>query len=564
MFRLVFTTGSSQNQILVNDVWKKRLWGFGLFFAALLLFGVALGNIALRDWDEGIVAQVAREIATGEGNWLYPTLEGAPYLNKPPLVHLLIAGMYRIWGVQEWTARFPSAVLTAASVPILYWTGLELFYRRTPAVFSALVYLTLLPVVRHGRLAMLDGTVLCFTLLMMGYGLRSRRDLRYALGCGLAFGFLCLTKGLILGVLLGAIALLFFFWDTPRLLKHRFFWLGIGLGCVPVLAWYSAQWLHYGSTFIDINLFNQSWQRIWEPVGNHHGNPIYYLLELLKYSWPWLIFWRPGLRFCWHNRHFSWAKFILVWTGVYLLAVSAMSTKLPWYILPIYPAFALAIGAYLAEVWREGDRETGRWFNDHQGNHTQGDYLLLQPHQLWPFFAVLAVVSWAGCLYLNDFIPFIPFPAVDSPLKLMAMAMALTLTLSTFLLAQKDRQFLLVLIWGLYVSLFLFCTSTHWVWELAEDYPVKPVANLIQTQTPAPAKIYTNHPYSRPSLNFYSDRKIKTVSSEQLQQRWQDPGTEDYFLIQQSTLDQLPLDSGTSLGTAQDWILVQPADSASK
>lgn len=554
MFRLVFTPDHPKYQTQINDIFINRLWGIGLFLAALLLCGVALGNVPLRDWDEGIVAQVAREIAVGEANWLHPTLHGIPYLNKPPLVHALISWMYNLWGVEEWTARFPSALLTAASVPVLYWLGLELFRRRTPAIFSALVYLTLLPVIRHGRLAMLDGTVLFLMILMIGCVLRSRRNLKYALGSGLAFGFLCLTKGVILGILLGGIAIFFLVWDTPRLLKSRFFGLGIALGCVPVLYWYTAQWIDQGEVFITTNLFSQSLRRIWQPVESNQGNPFYYLFEILKYSLPWLIFWIPGLYFSWQNRRFSWAKLILVWTGVYLLAISAMSTKLPWYVLPVYPAFALAVGAYLAQVWREGDRETGHWSVQ---VHHHPDVLSPLPDQLWPIVAILAGVSWVACFYLNNLIPLIPVSGVDLPLKLTATAIALTLTASAFLMLQKDRQFIIILIWGLYVSLFLFFTSTHWVWELAEDYPVKPVAELIQTHTPANAKVYTSHPTSRPSLNFYSDRKVQPRDLEELQQYWQ--GSKNaYFLLDRSTFNELQIKPSDALGTVQGWTLIKP------
>jgi len=53
-----------------------------------------------------------------------------------------------------------------------------------------------------------------------------------------------------------------------------------------------------------------------------------------------------------------------------------------------------------------------------------------------------------------------------------------------------------------YVSLLLL-TSRHWVWELAESYPVKPVAAMIQNGTPVGEKVYTSYPYGRPSLNFF-------------------------------------------------------------
>lgn len=544
--------GSPRNLTRFRNEWIDLYWILGLLLAALLLFGLDLGGVALRDWDEGIVAQVAREITRGDLNWLYPTLHDAPYFNKPPLVHNLIAWVYQFTGIHEWSARLPSAILSAFSVPVLYALGLELFRQRPPAVFSALVYLTLLPVVRQGRLAMLEGAVLFLLVVMMWCVLRSRRDLRYALGSGLAFGLLCLTKGILLGLLLGAIAFLFLLWDTPRLLQCRYLWLGLLLGAVPVLGWYLAQWQHYGQLFFQANLLSQSLQRIWEPVENNQGAPWYYVIEILKYAWPWHLFWIPGLQLSWRNRNFSWGKLILVWTAVYFLAVSLMSTKLPWYILPLYPAMALAVGFYFAQVWQESDGTTGRW---HPTAEKRDDLPTLLPNQLQFIFILLGVVGWAGCLYFGGLIPLLQPPTIDFHLQFTLGALGLTFTLVSLLIVYQDRQFLIVLVWGMYLSLLLFVTSNHWVWELAEDYAVKPVAELIQNVIPTEQKIYTSHPYSRPTLNFYTDRKIRPAEDEELQQKWQQ-SSQPYFLLDPSTLSKLKLQGVQKKGTVEGWTLV--------
>ncbi|HEY9661511.1 MAG TPA: glycosyltransferase family 39 protein, partial [Allocoleopsis sp.] len=115
-----------QQWITKNRSNPDRLIALGLFLAALLLFTINLGGLPLRDWDEGLVAQVAREIWRSSFDsliWLYPQMWGEPYFNKPPLMHTLIAGFYAIGGVNEWTARLPSAILTAISVPLLYSVG---------------------------------------------------------------------------------------------------------------------------------------------------------------------------------------------------------------------------------------------------------------------------------------------------------------------------------------------------------------------------------------------------------------------------------------------------------
>lgn len=534
MYHRSFTWGHLKNKIRWSESWVEKLWILVLLLAALILFMINLGGLPLRDWDEGTVAQVAREIASapaGSLRWLYPTLAGEPYLNKPPLVHLLIAGTYKVGGVNEWTARLPGALLTAISVPLLYGIGREIFKSRTPAIFSALIYLTLLPVVRHGRLAMLDGPVLCFFLLMIWCVLRSRRDLRWSLGAGIGFGLICLTKG-IMGLLLGAIAFLFILWDTPRLLISGYVWLGILIGGAPVVAWYAAQWLHYGQQFLSTGVVGQSLERIWAPVENHTGPPWYYLLEILKYTWPWLLLLPQGWRLAWENRNWSWAKLVLVWSTVYLLAISVMGTKLPWYVFPIYPAVALTGGAQLAEVchyWPRGQCYPRSWIVG---------------------LGLLGVVAFGGSLYFGGL-----GGEINQPLQLVLASAALTLLIAGVLMAQKDLQFISILFWGMYVSLLLFMTSPHWVWELAEAYPVKPVAAIIERSTPSGKIIYTSFPYGRPSLNFYSDRQVIPASGSELTQHWEQ-NSQPYLLLDADTLKQLNLKGVKRLGATAEWTLI--------
>jgi 4-amino-4-deoxy-L-arabinose transferase-like glycosyltransferase len=166
-----------------NRSLTETQWLLGFLIAAFVLWGISLGNVALRDWDEGTRALVAREIYR-TGNWLYPTVWGEPYLNKPPLMDWLIALSYKLWGVGEFSTRLPGAVSSACGVPLLYLVGREVFRERLPAVLGAGVYLTLLPVVRHGRLAMLDGMVVSFFLLLLLFLLKCRQDRRWAVGVG--------------------------------------------------------------------------------------------------------------------------------------------------------------------------------------------------------------------------------------------------------------------------------------------------------------------------------------------------------------------------------------------
>jgi len=533
IMRPTFASGEYRHQISQKKLKIDYLIVLTLFLAALLLYCLDLGRLPLRDWDEGTVAQVAKEIFQAPKNsfkWLFPTLWGQAYLNKPPLIHNLIALCYSLGGIHEWTTRLPSAIFSALSVPLVYAIGRELFYPRTPALFSALVYLTLLPVVRQGRLAMLEGAILCFETLIIWAVLRARRDFRWSLLAGLAFGLMCLTKGM-LGVLLAGIALLFLAWDTPRLLLCGYLWLGFFLGSLPVFAWHLAQYFHNSEHFINTFILAQSLDRIYTSVENHQGPIWYYLLEIIKYSFPWFIFMVTGLISAWKHLNWSWGKLIIVWSGVYFAAVSIMATKLPWYITPIYPALALAAGVVLADV--------RQWSSDRT-----------YPRFWSLMFLFLSVAGVAACIYFSF------FGNGDRSLVLILASVAITMGLTFMLVAQRDSQFVVILFWGMYFSLLLFFSSNHWIWELNEAFPVKPVAAIIRIFAPANQVIYTSFDYERNSLSFYSDRRVLPAEDDQLKEIWSKEKA-PYFLLDQQSWKELKLPSAQILGKAEpNWLLI--------
>ncbi|AFZ43204.1 glycosyl transferase family 39 [Halothece sp. PCC 7418] len=514
MDRQTFAGDDSTNRIRHQNAWTERLLVVALLAAGLLVFTINLGGVALRDWDEGTVAQVAREILQAPENsnrWLFPTLWEQPYLNKPPLIHDLIALCYRWGGVNETTARLPSALLMAVSVPFAYGLGKELFLMRQPALFSALIYLTTLPLVRHGRLAMLDGAVVCFTIVLMWSVLRSRRDLRWCLAIGISLSLIGLTKGII-ALLLGGIAFGFIAWDTPRLFRSFYFWGGLLLGGLPVLSWYALQGVHYHGAFLETAVVSQSFSRFWRTVENNGGPPWYYLQRLLHFL-PWVIFALSGLHLAWHNKIWSWSKLVLVWSGVYFLVITVMSTKLPWYILPLYPALALAGGKMLTEIFR---------------SPREAPY----PRDWGILLLFLGGVSLAASVYFGV------SEEGNTELVIITLAVALTTGMSGALVLRRNPQFINILTWGMYVSLLLFFSSSQWLWELNEAYPVKPVAMLIRDQVPENAPIYTSFDYERPSLNFYAQKRVLPAKLEDLKYYWEkDAGT--YLLVDPETLQKL-------------------------
>ncbi|MEL6493516.1 MAG: glycosyltransferase family 39 protein [Cyanobacteria bacterium J06623_7] len=517
-----------------SQLWNRdSLWVICLLLAALILYTAGLGDLPLRDWDEGIVAGVARNIyraEPGTQTWLYPTINyGDPYWNKPPLIHSAIALSYRLFGISEWSTRLPPAIISAVSVPLVYLIARELCFSLPAAVLSGAVHLTLLPVVRHGRVAMLDGAISCWFCLGVWCLLRSRQGSGWLWTTGIALGLICLTKGIMIGVLLGGILIIFLAWDDFKRLQTGYFWGCLVLGVLPAIAWYLLQYQHYGAAFLGISLGDQTFERIWTPVSNLAAPPWYYLLEIAKYGFPWLIFLPYGLKLAVRNRLQSWSKLTLTWVIVYLLAISLMETKLPWYVIPIYPALALLVGNALGRIWHR--KETSYWWQI--------------------FFSLIAVVCWLGSLY---------YGAIDAEpqpdLAIIILVAAISFTIAGVLLWRRSHNFIGVTIVGFYLALLLLFNTSHWLWELNNSYPVKPIAIMVRKYTPPGQKIYTNHPHGRPSLEFYSDRVVENQANRQLEQLWQNSeGMSIYVLIDPAS-PPLELQNRHVVAQSQSWQLV--------
>jgi 4-amino-4-deoxy-L-arabinose transferase-like glycosyltransferase len=504
----------------------------GLLLAAALVFGINLGVSPLRDWDEGTVAQVAREIharGTASQIWPVPTLHGEPYVNKPPLVHWLIAGAFALGGVNEWTARLPGAAFGAVSVPLVYLLARAAFETRLPALLAAGVYLTLLPVVRHGRLAMLDAALLCFVALAFACLLRARTAPAFALGAGVALALGGLAKGPVV-LVFAALAVPFVAWEARPLLRCARLWIGLALPVAVLAAWYGVVASRLGAAAVRASLVDQSLRRVVGAIEGNAGTLGYYVIEVLEYAWPWLLVLPGALALAWRARGAAWARLVLVWGGGYFVAISLAGTKLPWYAYPLWAPLAIAVGAYLAAVWRAR---------------------IPIPRGLAVAVGLAAVIAAVACAGLGAL-------GVGRGAVVAMGLMSAALTVSAVLGWFRDRSVVPVLLAGTYAALLVFFTSDHWVWELREDYPVPPVAALVRASAPDGTLVLTTHPSFRPSLDFYSNRRVVPATAEEIGRRWTAPAR-PYVLVPAPMVVELAprLDGPVSVaGRAGDWVVI--------
>jgi 4-amino-4-deoxy-L-arabinose transferase-like glycosyltransferase len=144
---------------------RHQIW---IVLAAGAVFFIGLGNSRLWDEDETEYSRVAREMMI-RGDWVVPTFNYQPWLEKPVFVYWLMIGSFHLFGVTEFAARFPSAVFAVATALLAYHLGRRLF-RPQVGLWAGLVLATTLNFVIIGRAATHDAALIfCTTASLLAY-----------------------------------------------------------------------------------------------------------------------------------------------------------------------------------------------------------------------------------------------------------------------------------------------------------------------------------------------------------------------------------------------------------
>jgi len=500
-------------------------WILILTVAAIALWTVCLGNVALRDWDEGYRSVVVREMVQTK-DWIYPMRFGKPYLTKPPFGYWVSAvGPLTFGKINEFTLRFPMALFSALSVPLLYGVVRELSSRRIEAIMTAGVYMTLLPVVRHGRLQMFDGFINTLLILSLFCVLRSSKSRVWALGIGLSLAGIALTKG-ILAIALGGIVFAFVVLDRRwKFFQNPYLWIGLAVGISLTAGWNVAQWQRYGEVFLQKHLGTQNIARIATAVDGHSGPPWTYFVHIAQYTFPWILFWPGGLFLAWKSRRTSMGCLVLAGTILYMGMISIMQTKLSWYAMPVFPFMAIAVGWQVAQPVKP-----------------------YAYHLRW-LLTVGVLAGIGGIVYFAISDP-------QLPLILLGVCLAITMGLAVRQLSQRSEQYRHTLVIGLYSCFFLLMVSRSWVWELNESFPVVNVGAIVQAHVPDGEPFYSSYRYHRPSLEFYAERSMRIAKTkDKLRQKRQEGF---YLLLEANALRALEVAPEAIVDTAEGFSLVKP------
>jgi 4-amino-4-deoxy-L-arabinose transferase-like glycosyltransferase len=322
---------------------------FATLLACIVLLPL-LGHKPLTNWDEGIYAEISREmLSLGP---LVPHWNYQPWFEKPPLMLWITAAFFKVFGVTEFWARAGSALSGVGMVALLHaWLVRRDILAAWLSSFILLATFGFLHVCRVGEMDVLLSLGCCIALC----GLSAIQDRQlsgwYLFWTGLAIALM--TKGAASMVLIIAAVLFAALerWNTTRL--GRSFWLGLLLFLVLVLPWHLYMFHNFGDSFLTDYLGFHVLARATHQIEEHNTHWWYYLWVLLISAAPFALLYPLALVDSFRRRELrAWAIFALVVIAFF----SAVQTRLPHYIAPAYPALALLTSVFLAERLREFQR----------------------------------------------------------------------------------------------------------------------------------------------------------------------------------------------------------------
>lgn len=299
-------------------------------------------------WDEGIYAETAREML--HHGLLVPLWNLQPWFEKPPLMLWITAGLFRLFGITEFWARAGSAFSGVATVALLHrWLarrhGLRAAWINSIVLLSTFGFLH---ICRAGEMDTL--LTLGEFIAVLGLVRVQQLDRRGWLLFWLGFAIALMTKGaasVVLVLTLLAVALI------ERWRRANFglsFFAGFGLFLLAVLPWHLAMLHRYGAAFAHQYLGFHVLARASMQIEGHHTHAWYYLLVLLVSAPPWVLLYPSAIVQVFRREDLRSLRVLAIFALVVLLFFTAVQTRLPHYIAPLYPATS-ALTAVLLDRW---------------------------------------------------------------------------------------------------------------------------------------------------------------------------------------------------------------------
>ena len=309
-----------------------------LVVLAFAWFGT-LGIRPLYKADESRYGEISREMLAS-GDWVTPRLNGFRYFEKPPLQYWTTAAFFSLLGERDYAARLWTALAGFAGILLVLYAGNRLW--GPPAGAYAAAVLAGSPLyVLLGQVNTLDmGVSVLLAAALVAFLLG--RMLWFWAACAAAV----LSKGLIGIVLPGMAIFVFMVWKRDWSMVRRIRPLAGPLVFLAIAAPWFVAVSAANPEFLRFFFIQEHFQRFTTEM-HQRAEPFWYFLPILAAGLgPWLL---PFLRAL--EPKDDATLLLVAWTAVVFLFFSASGSKLPPYILPVFPAAALLAGRRLARDW---------------------------------------------------------------------------------------------------------------------------------------------------------------------------------------------------------------------
>lgn len=326
-----------------------------IVFAAIWF--LPLGFRDLIHPDEGRYANLSYAMLH-TGDWLTPRLNGILYFEKPAMQYWAGAAAFYVLGVNEFAARFWPALTGFLTVVMVAYTS-TVVWSRLAGQLAALVAGSSAWLIGNAHFLNLDmGLTFFLTVTLCGF-LLAQQDKQTARGCFIwmmiswaAIAGAILSKGLVGLVIPGAVLFFYSVFSRHWSLWKRMHWVsGVALMLVLAAPWLVAVSLE-NKGFAHFFFVHEHFERFLT-TEHHRAGPIWYFVPLLILGFlPWTSLLpavaKEGARRDVGQR-FQPALFALVWAGFVFVFFSVSGSKLPSYILPMFPAMALILGVAISK-----------------------------------------------------------------------------------------------------------------------------------------------------------------------------------------------------------------------
>lgn len=470
-----------------------------LVLLSLISFLPGFFNIPPVDRDESRFAQATRQMIES-GDYIDIRFQDEVRYKKPVGIYWLQAAAVKTGeklGISDahttiWLYRLPSLFGAIGAVLLTYWAALAFVSRRL-AYLAGLMMATSVLLGVEARLAKTDAVLLACCVAAMG--VMARAYLRQSLGrdvswphaamlwTAVAVGILVKGPLILMVTGLAAVALSIADRSARWLMRLRPF-PGIIWVLLIVLPWFIAIMAKSGDSFLQESVGGDLLSKLFHGQESHGAPPGYYLLLYWLTFWPAAPLAAVAAPSAWHDRREPALRFLLAWIVPSWIVFELVITKLPHYVLPLYPAIAILIARAIEQRTLS--------HNPH----------LTRATVIWPFFsALLPAAAIIGLVWMRGQFGWLAWPFAAGSAIFGFYAWRL------YDIEGAERSFARASIAALFMTFAVLGVAVP---LMRPTFPSRQLAELVQF-TGCRSPVVASAGYHEPSLVFLVGTNIRLV-----------------------------------------------------